>query len=183
MVFDLMGERVRYAGGKNIGFDGVEDAALIDALRACSSSIDQIGCLDFGDPLVLQVDATDGHSYIVQFSLIEPGFSVRASRVRITTLPLVGHGGEVDSTYHTLDILDDFSQQLTLDNVSTDRAFLIGMSLAIGLMDDQADDSNEDGRLVPLVALVMPNDDELREIRTKLPPSSINYDDEGDQPY
>jgi len=50
-------------------------------------------------------------------------------------------------------------------------------------MDDQHEDPNEEARLALLSAQIMPNDNELREIRTKLPPSSINYDEEGDQPY
>jgi hypothetical protein len=82
-----------------------------------------------------------------------------------------------------MDVLKDYSKSLNLGNVTTDRAFLVGMSLVISFMDDRDDDPDETARLAPLSALVMPTDDELREIRAKLPPSSINYDEEEDLPY
>ena len=181
MVFKLMAEW-RYQGGKNHEFDGVEDPNLIDALRVCSSYTKQIGILGFSDPVV-KVDGIDGHEYIIQFSIFGPGLSVHAARVSVTSLPLVVGEGHVDSTFHTMDVLQDYSQRLKLGKITTDRAFLIGMSLVISFMDDEDDDPDEDARLAPLSALVMPTDDELREIRAKLPPSTISYDEEGDQPY
>lgn len=42
---------------------------------------------------------------------------------------------------------------------------------------------DEDARLARLAAEVMPRPEELRKLRTKLPPSTINYDEEGEQPY
>ena len=89
----------------------------------------------------------------------------------------------MESTHHTLNRLKEHSKQLKLGRVTTDRAFLLGMSLVIGFMDDPVQDQDEDARLAPLLAQITPTDDELREIRAKLPPSTINYDDEGDQPY
>ena len=71
-----------------------------------------------------------------------------------------------------------------LGKMTTDRAFLIGMSMVISFMDDGDEGSDEeDARLAPLLALTMPTAAELREIRAKLPPSTINYDDEGEQPF
>ena len=174
MVFDLM--RERYQGGTNHEFDGIENAGLIDALRVCSSYTDQIGCLNYEDSLVIQLEGIDGHDYIIQFSLFGPEFSVHASRVRVTKLPLlVGPEGRVDSTFHTLDVLQEYSRRLKLGATTTDRAFLVGMALVIGFMDDQGDDPDEDARLAPLLAQITPTDDELSEIRAKLPPPSINY--------
>jgi hypothetical protein len=181
MVFELTSER--YQGRKNPMFDGVENADLIDALRACSYYTDQIHCLVFDDSLVVQVEGIDGHSYIAKFSLFGPGISVQAGRVRVTKLPLVGREGQDDVTYNTIDVLEEHSKRLKFGRITTDRAFLIGMSLVISFMDDEEDDPDEDARLEPLSALVMPSDDELREIRAKLPPSTINYDEEGDLPY
>jgi hypothetical protein len=182
MVFHLM--RERFQGGTDHEYDGIENAGLIDALRVCSSYTDQIGCLNYEDSLVIQLEGIDGHDYIIHFSLFGPGFSVHASRVRVTKLPLlVGPKGQVESTFHTLDVLQEYSRRLKLGAMTTDRAFLIGMSIVIGFMDEQGEDQGEDARLAPLVAQVMPTSDELREIRAKLPPSSINYDEEGDLPY
>ncbi len=42
---------------------------------------------------------------------------------------------------------------------------------------------DEDARLARLAAEVMPTPEELRKLRAKLPPSTINYDEEGDQPF
>lgn len=42
---------------------------------------------------------------------------------------------------------------------------------------------SEDARLARLAAEIAPRREELREIRAKLPPSSIHYDDEGEPPY
>ena len=42
---------------------------------------------------------------------------------------------------------------------------------------------DEDARLARLAAEVMPRPEELRQLRAKLPPSSIDYDEEGDQPF
>jgi hypothetical protein len=184
MVFNLMRERFRFLGGINHEFDGVEDAGLIDALRACSHYTQQIACSNYDELYVIQVNGIDGHVYIIQFLLFAPGISVHAARVRVTSLPLVGQDGQVDSTYNTMDVLQEYSKRLKLGKVTIDRAFLIGMSLVISFMDDQDDDPDEDARLAPLTALVMPTEEELREIwAKKLPPSTINYDDEGDQPF
>lgn len=46
-----------------------------------------------------------------------------------------------------------------------------------------ADDEAEDARLLRLAERITPRREELREIRAKLPPSSISYDDEGEMPY
>jgi hypothetical protein len=53
------------------------------------------------------------------------------------------------------------------------------MSLIIGFMDTPDDDE----RLQPLIRMITPSRQELREIRAKLPPSSTNYDEEEDQPF
>jgi hypothetical protein len=181
IVFELMGER--YHGVTNPEFDGVEDAALLNALRVCSLYTDLIGCSDYGDRFVVEIEGIDGHNYIIQFLIFSPEISVHASRVRVTNLPQVGRAGRVESTYIRKDVLDEYTKRLKLGGVTTDRAFLVGMSLIIGFMDDQDDDPDEDARLEPLSALVRPTDDELREIRAKLTPSTINYDEEGELPY
>ncbi len=181
MVFDLTAER--YFNITRHEYDGVENTGLINALRVCSFYTDQIECRDFSDSLVVRIKGIDGHYYVIQFSLFRPGFSVKASRVRDRTLPLVGPDGQVEATYITANVLEEHSKLLKLGKVTADLAFLVGMSLVISFMDDQDDDPDEEARLAPLLALVMPTDDELRELRGKLPPSTINYDDEGDQPY
>jgi hypothetical protein len=191
MVFNLMAER--YQGGTNHEYDGVEDAGLIDALRACSSYTEQIVCLNFDEVFVVQVEGIDGHNYFIQFSIMGPALSVHAARVRITKLSLLdGPEGREDgprftmyeeASHNTLNVLQDYSKRLDLGRATADRAFLIGMSMVIGFMDEQGEDQDEDARLAPLVAQVVPTSDELREIRAKLPPPSINYDEEGDLPY
>jgi hypothetical protein len=181
MVFKLRAEQ--HIGDTNHEFDGVEDASLIDALKVCAYYSDQIGCADFGDTLVVQVKGIDGHEYIVRFSLLEPRISIHVARVQITKSPMVGQQGQAESTYNRMNVLPEFSKRLKLGRVTIDLAFLIGMSLVIGYMDDQHDDPDEYARLAPLSALVMPTADELREIRAKLSPSTINYDEEVDLPY
>jgi hypothetical protein len=42
---------------------------------------------------------------------------------------------------------------------------------------------SEDARLARLAEQIAPSREELREIRAKLPPSTINYDEEGEMPY
>ena len=42
---------------------------------------------------------------------------------------------------------------------------------------------DEDARLARLAAEIMPSPRELREIRAKTPLSTINHDDEPDQPF
>ena len=54
MVFTLMMER--YQAGTITEFDRVEDADLIDALRACGAYTEQIGCLNFDDLTVALVN-------------------------------------------------------------------------------------------------------------------------------
>jgi hypothetical protein len=182
MVFELMAGRLQ--GGTSHEFDGSEDAALIAALRACSFYITQIGCLDFGDSLVVRIEGIDGHDYILRFSPLEPRFPVHVARVLVAKSPIVGRDGRVDRTYQRMNVLEEHSKRLKLGKLSTDQAFLVGMSLVIAFMDDQGDDPDEDARLAPLTNLVMPTEEELREIwARKLPPSTINYDDEGDQPF
>jgi hypothetical protein len=182
MVFNLMAER--HLGETNHEFDGVEDASLIAALRVCGYYSDQIGCSDFGDTLVVQVKGIDGHEYIVQFTLLEPRISIHVARVQVTKLPMVGREGQAESTYNRMNVLQEHSKRLKFGKLTTDRVFLIGMSLVISFMDDEDDDPDEDARLAPLTVLVRPTDEELREIwAKKLPPSTINYDDEVDMPY
>ena len=152
-------------------------------MRACGYYTDQIHCLVFDDSLVVQVEGIDSHSYIMKFSLLGPGISVQAGRVRVTKLPLVGREGRVDVTYNTIDVLEEHSKRLKFGRITTDRAFLIGMSLVISFMDDDEDDPDEDARLEPLSALIRPTDDEWREIRAKKHSSTINYDEEGEQPF
>ena len=41
----------------------------------------------------------------------------------------------------------------------------------------------EEERLVRLAAEIMPTPEQLRELWTKLPPSTIHYDDEEEQPF
>ena len=182
MVFTFITER--HLGVTNQDFDGAEDPGLIAALRVCGFYAEKIGCLDYGDTLVVQVDGIDGHPYIIRFSLFDADFSVHVARVKVTSSPVVGPEGLVDDTYNRMNILDGHSKRLKLGKLSTDRAFLIGMSMVISFMDDQDDDPDEDARLAPLSAMVRPTDAELREIwAKKLPPSTINYDDEVDMPY
>jgi hypothetical protein len=183
IIFNLMAER--HLGEMNHEFDGVEDASLIDALRVCAYYSNQIGCSDFGDTLVVHVKGIDGHEYIIQFSLLEPRHSILVARVHITKLPMAGREDQVESSYNRMNVLQQRSKRLKFSGLTTDRVFLIGMSLVISFMDDEDDGSDEeDARLAPLSALVRPTDEELREIwAKKLPPSTINYDDEVDMPY
>jgi hypothetical protein len=183
MVFNFITER--HGGGTDQEFEDVEDAGLIAALRVCAYYTEQIGCLDFGDAVVVQVKGIDGHEYIIQFSLLESRHSIHVARVQVTKRPMVGREGQAESTYNRMNVLHEPSMRLKLSKLTTDRAFLIGMSLFISFIDDGDEGSDEeDVRLAPLLALTMPTPDEWREIRAKkLPPSTINYDDEGEMPY
>lgn len=180
MVFELMGER--HLGGTIHEFDGVEGADLIAALRVCSSHVNHISCLPFDNSFAIEIEGIDGHSYIIEFSLLRPGFSVHAARVRVTRLSIpAGPEGQEDTSSRTFDILEGYSERLKVDGVTADRAFLVGMSMVIGFIDPEGEDQDE--RLQPLVQMVAPRREELRRIRAKLPPTSINYDEEGDQPF
>ena len=188
MVFEFT--HARHFGGTSHEFDDVEDADLIAALRACCFYTKHISCISTvfdrpDEPFFIEIHGIDGHRYIIGFSLLGPGFSVHAARVRVTTLSLLAPREDTEGggTNHTLEVQQDYSKRLKLGKVTIDRAFLVGMSLVIGFMDDKDDDPDEDDRLAPLMAQVMPTTEELREIRAKLPPSSINYDEEGDQSY
>lgn len=177
MVFTLM--RERFQGGTITEFDGVESADLIDALRACSSYTNQIDCLDFDDHFVIQIQGIDSNNYIIKFTLFDPEFSLLAARVAIRKLSLIA--GLEHSSHHTMDILDDYAVRLKLGGVTADRAFLIGISHIIGFIDHGGE--GEDDRLTRIAAAITPRREELRRLRSKLPPPSINYDDEGDQAY
>ncbi len=182
IVFTLAAERS--LGVINQEFDGVEDAALIDALRACSSYIERIGCLEIGDAFFIELEGVDGHQYFFQVSFSDSGVTVGVSRVSIRTLKtIVGPESRVEETFNSVRSLDDCHSRLNLGRVTTDRAFLVGMALVIGFMDETGDDPDEDARLAPLVALVMPTSEEWREIRARRTPSAINYDEEGELPY
>ena len=181
IVFDLMKER--YLGGTNHEFDNDEDPGLLAALRACSLYTEQIGCLNLDEPLFnVEVEGIDGHHYIIRFSLFGPDISLHAARVGITKLSLPT--SDEISSYNTIDIIQEYSMRLKLARVTADRAFLVGMSLVIGFMDDRGGDEQEDDdRLAPLLAQVMPTDDELREIRAGLPAPAIHCDEDEDLPY
>ena len=183
IVFRLAAERS--LGVINHEFDGVEDADLIDALRACSLYVERIGCLDFDDFFV-ELEGVDGHKYLFQFSFSESGVTIGASRVSISTSTLGisdGPGSWLERTGNRVKPLDGYTLRLDLGRVTTDRAFLVGMALVIGFMDETGDDPDEDARLAPLVALVMPTSEEWREIRARRTPSAINSDEEGDMAY
>src|SRR4051812_26441301 len=183
IVFELMKER--YQGGINHEYDGVESADLIAALRVCSSYTDQISCLppdDPWDPFVIEIQGVDGHNYIIQFSLAGPGIFVHAARVRVTNLSLLaGPKDQEDSRNTTFAILQDYSERLKLGKVTADQAFLIGISLIIGFIDQEREERNEG--LDSLLKLITLRREELRQIRSKLPLSTTNYDEEGDQPF
>ncbi len=179
MVFGMMKER--WHGGTNTEFDGIESADLIAALRVCCAYTDHMDCLNVDDLYDFKIDGMDGHNYIIRFSLFGPGFSIHAARVRLTKLSMSGGQDNSSSmTMEVLDVLEEYSKRIKLDKVTTDQAFFVGMSLIIGLMDIANDD---DDRLQPLIRMITPTRQELREIRAKLPPSSTNYDEEGDQPF
>ena len=180
IVFKLT--RARRLGGTNNEFDDVENAELIAALNACCFYTTYASCLSNifdnpDEPFYIEIHGIDGHRYIIGFSLLGPGVSIHAARVRVTTLSLLAsrEDKEGGGTNHTFEVQQDYSKRLKLDKVTTDRAFLIGMSLVIGFMDEQDDDPDEDARLAPLLAQITPTDDELSEIRAELPPPSINY--------
>jgi hypothetical protein len=178
MVFTLMKER--WQGGTITEFDGIENAGLIEALRACSAYTGHIDCVNVDDLYDFKIEGIDGHNYIIRFSLFGPGFSVHAARVRLTKLSMPGsQENGVTMTMEVLDVLEEYSKRIKLGKATTDHAFLVGMSLIIGFMDIPGDDE----QLKPLIRMISPSRQELREIRAKLPPSSTNYDEEGDQPF
>ncbi len=181
MVFELMKER--YQGGTSHEFDQVEEADLLTALRACSWHTDEIGCFNFDELFVIQIKGIDGHDYMIQFSLLGPPFSVHAARVRIAKLSLSDREGGEHSTHNTMNVIPEYSKRLKLNGVTTERTFLVGMALVIGLMDDQGDDPDEAARLAPLSNLLMPNEEEFREIRAKVAPPSLDYGDDEELPY
>jgi hypothetical protein len=175
MVFDLMIER--YQSGILRKYDDVESSGLIDALRVCSHYMDQITCLPSDDLCVIEIKGIDGHSYTLQFRLHGPGFSLHAARVRVTELSLrTASPGQVSATWRRLDLLDDHSERAKLSKVTVDRAFLIGMSMVIGLMDEQGDDQDE--QLRPLVQMITPSREELRRMRESSPVPVIALDDD-----
>jgi hypothetical protein len=172
MVFTLMKER---SLGRTVKeFDGTENEGLIEALRACSVYTEQIGCLNVDDLYDFKIEGIDGYSYLIRFSLFGPGFSVHAARVRLTKLSMPSRQENGSSmTMEVLDVLEEYSRRIKLGKATTDQAFLVGMSLIIGFMDTPDDDE----RLKPLIRMITPGRQELREIRAKLPSSSTNYDE------
>ena len=179
IVFELMKERDQ--GGTNHEFDNDEDPGLIAALRACSLYTNQIGSLNFNETLfAVEIEGVDGQPYLIRFSIAGPGIIVYGARVGLAeSEPNVS---EVRITHTNFDVMPGYSTRLKLGGTSTDQAFLVGMSLVIGFMDDRGDDEEDDARLAPLLARVMPTNEELRQIRAELPDSFINYDEEGELP-
>jgi len=166
MIFDL--EVERYRGEVLREYDDVESAGLVEALRVCSSYVDQIDCLPFDDLFVVKIKGIDGHDYIIQLPLHGPGFSLHASRVRVARLSMLAvPPGQEEGTSTILNILDDHSERINPGKVTVDRAFLIGMSMVIGLMDRQGE--GEVGRLGPLVQFITPSREEFRELRERRP--------------
>lgn len=160
IVWELMFERYRGVDLREY-FHHNESDALIAALRACSLHVDQIEFIGWIDPLVFRVDGTDGHEYIVGFDLGGPDLRLNAARVDSSRLTLPGEGifDEHNSTT-SLRGLPGFVEVAQLGDVTVDRAFLVGMSLVIGLMDLPDDD--HDRRLMPLSQAITPGIDRLR---------------------
>jgi hypothetical protein len=191
IVFGLAPER--FLGGTNHEYDDVEPAGLIAALRACGYYMIPRAAFTKDDGKIVQIKGNDGNHYIAEFSIRDPSIVVHVARIHLASLsldpdpePLAGPGFRMREIQivDRMDVIPEYSMRLNLGSVTADRAFLIAMSVVISFMDDQDDDPDEDARLAPLTALVRPTDDELREIwAKKLPPSSINYDDEVDMPY
>jgi hypothetical protein len=180
MVFEFI--RERYLGGTNHEFDGAESADLIAALRVCGSYADHISCLPFDEFFAIEIQGVDGQTYLIQFSLTGPGISVHAARVRVTNLSMiVGHKGQADSSSTTFDILQEYSERLKLGKATADQAFLVGMSLIIRFIVQESEGRDES--LDPLLKMITLRREELHQIRSKLPASSTNYDEEGDQPF
>lgn len=179
IVFELITERHLLERSPTMArrtFEG-EEAKLIEALRSCSQFTNSITCLPFDNLFVVQIRGVDGHDYIVQFPHHGPGFSLHASRVRVMKLSLAAVPmGEEGASSMTLDILDDHSERIKLGGVTTDRAFLVGMSMVIGLMDERGED--EDETLSPLVQFITPTREELRQRRENSTPPIIELDDD-----
>ena len=190
MVFRLAPER--FLGGTNHDFDDVEPQDLIAALRICGFYMIPVHVYTNNNLKNVRVQGNDGNHYIAEFSIREPLINLHVSRIRLASLaldpdpaPLVGSGFKMREIeiVDRVDVIPEYSTRLSLSGVTADQAFLVGMSLIISLMDDQDDDSEEEARLAPLLAMVMPTAEELREIRAGRPASTINYDEEGDQPF
>jgi hypothetical protein len=134
---------------------------------------------------VVRVEGVDNLDYIIRFALYDPVFTLVAARVSVTKLAMLDEldGGQLGEsmTMETLDVSQEHRERIRPGRVTADRAFLIGMAKIIGFMDRRGDEEEEG--LMPLAEWITPRREELRKLRAKLPPSNINYDDEGDQPF
>jgi len=178
MVWELMFERSRGVIPRES--DDSEDAGLIEALRVCSLHIEQIEFIGWLEPLVFRIDGIDGNEYIVGFELTDPGFRLNAARVESASLILPAEESAREHDAQTiLRGKAGFVEVVRLGNVTTDRAFLVGMSLVIGLMDQPDDDQGD--RLLPLVKRITPTRDELEVLAARSPAPTVALDD--DDPY
>ena len=173
MVWDLSFER--FQGGILHKYDGIEGEDLIEATRACSLYVDQIELL-IGqlEPLVFRIDGADGHNYIVEFGLGGLGYGLEAARVEASGVTL--DAPDERSTATTLRKIPGHVDVARIGDVAVDRAFLIGMSMVIGLMESTGGD--EDERLEPLLRMIAPTRDELRKVRERTPAPVVALDDE-----
>jgi len=178
IVWELMFERFRKVTLRD--YDDSENADLIAALRACSLYIEQIEFIGWLEPLVFHINGVDGHEYIINFELMESGFRLFSARGESNFLTLDtekwGHENFKQTTFREK---AGFVEEVTLGDVTVDRAFLVGMSMVIGLMDPRGDD--EDDRLMPLVKQITPTTEELDAIASKAPSPTVVLDD--DDPY
>jgi len=178
MVWELMFERFRGVTFREYGES--EDAGLIEALRACSLYIEQIEFIGWLEPLVFRIDGIDGNEYIVGFELTDPGFRLNAARVDSASLTLPAEGSVREHASHTdLRGKAGFVEVNRLGDVTIDRAFLVGMSMVIGLMDQPDDDQGD--RLLPLVKMITPTREELEVLAARSPAPTVALDD--DDPY
>lgn len=177
IVWEMMIERFHHVQVWN---SESEDSSLIAALRAGSSYVDQIEWIGWLEPLGFRIDGVDKNEYLIMFESRGEGFRVYAARVEATSIHLPGSVRFEDHLVHrTFREQDGFVEEVVLGDVGVDRAFLVGLSMVIGLMEDCGED--EDNRLLPLIKLVSPSTAELDAIASGNPTPNVILDE--DDPY
>lgn len=175
IVWEMMFERDRNVTVQD--HDDSEPAGLIAALRVCGHFVEQIEAIGRVEPLIFRIEGIDKKEYLVGFELMADGYRLFAERVETSTLAMTPEGWAWEVHQQTtLHGQAGYYEEMTLGPMSVDRAFLVGMSMVIGLMDDQADGDGD--LLQPLIQQITPTTVELEAIEARAPTSTILLDDD-----
>lgn len=178
LVWEFTWEKMRTAAlpelAERVGFEPV---GPLDALRVCGHFLRQIEPMGIFDPILFRLDGVDGKQYLLGFDPRNDGLRVFASRGRTQTLSLVDErpGGQGDDNWIFHEESGSF-EEVVLPAASADRAFLVGMSLVIGLMEPL--DADDDEQLLPLLQAIAPSSSELAAIAAAHPSPDVQLDDD-----